>query len=135
MAISTIAGLTLYFEGYNRVLKRHYPSIYEFVHEHGAKKCRVAFGPQIGDFVVFNAETGRAKWKHTGLSESRVLKGKKRVKHCSLGQNDSCVVLWADGGVDWAVDYNYPELDKILKKTDQGDVVVCQKGDHLLKQV
>lgn len=77
MVISTIAGLTFYFEGYNRVLKHHYPSIYEFVHEHGAKKCRVAFGPETGDFVVFNAETGHAKWKHTGLSESRVLKGKK----------------------------------------------------------
>ncbi|CAI7572260.1 unnamed protein product [Penicillium pancosmium] len=112
--------------GYNRGLKRDYPALYEFVEEHGKRKCRVAFGPDPGDFVVFLPETGKAKWKHTGISESRVLKGKRRVKHCSLGQNDAYVVLWADGAVTWAVDHNYPELEKILQNTKQGDVVfVC----------
>jgi hypothetical protein len=47
------------------------------------------------------------------------------VKHCSLGQNDAYVVLWADGTVTWDIEDNYPELDKILEDTSQGDVVVC----------
>lgn len=84
-------------------------------------------------FVVFLPETGKAKWKHTGISESRVLKGKKRVKHCSLGQNDAYVVLWADGAVTWAVDHNYPELEKILQNTNQGDVVVCTELGHFIE--
>ncbi|CAI7654582.1 unnamed protein product [Penicillium manginii] len=112
--------------GYNRGLKHDYPQLYEFIEEYGKKNCRVAFGPDPGNFVVFVPETGKARWKHKRIDRSRVLKSTRRVKHCSLGQNDAYVVLWADGTVTWDIEDNYPELDKILEDTSQGDVVfVC----------
>jgi hypothetical protein len=123
--IPAIDELTLHFTGYNRGLKHDYPQLYEFIEEYGKKNCRVAFGPDPGNFVVFVPETGKARWKHKRIDRSRVLKSTRRVKHCSLGQNDAYVVLWADGTVTWDIEDNYPELDKILEDTSQGDVVVC----------
>lgn len=125
----------MYSTAYNRGLKRDYRALYDFVEQYGTRKCRVAFGPEPGDYVVFIPETGKARWKHTTLNERGVLKGNRRVKHCSLGQNDAYVVLWADGTVTWAVNNNYPELEKILQDTDQGDVVVCSGLGHFIESI
>ncbi|OQE27490.1 hypothetical protein PENSTE_c004G00073 [Penicillium steckii] len=108
---------------YNRGLARDYPILYDFLQGEGLEKCRVAFGPDPGDFVAINPETGSGKYVHSALSEHRVLKTSRRVKHCSLGQDDAYVVVWADGGVTWACATGYPELSDILGDTRQGDVV------------
>lgn len=108
---------------YNRTLATDYPVLYEFIQQEGLEKCRVAFGPEPGDFVALVPETGNGKYIHAQLSEHRVLKTSRRAKHCALGQSGAYVVLWADGGVTWACATGYPELDEILSETSQGDVV------------
>jgi hypothetical protein len=111
-----------------QVYKSHLDPIYlplqRFLTKEGDVNCRVQFGPMVGEYFVSSEKTGKCQWISPQLDRDMVNET-GRFKMCSLGIYDTYVAIFADGSAKWSLGDEYPGLLKILKRIQQGDLVVC----------
>jgi hypothetical protein len=111
-----------------QVCKSHLDPIYlplqRFLTKEGDVNCRVQFGPVVGEYFVSSEKTGKCQWISQQLDRDMVNET-GRFKMCSLGIYDTYVAIFADGSAKWSLGDEYPGLLKILKRIQQGDLVVC----------
>ena len=95
----------------------------DWLSKHGSLECKVTFGSEIGQYTAIVEK--KRLWRNVGLYlPDWIMSQQKTLKYAAMGISGSCVFIYTDGTIAYACDKDYPELEKILKAAERGDVVV-----------